>query len=113
MKENVNKKIAPQDQLIVEVPDQAHQLLLLEFARAQGLKAFVPGRSRKRVALAGPAEKAKEAVIAARPLGYALEAKRLQALRGVLAENSLKVPPGLAAAISKFGALGAGVAIKN
>ena len=113
MEQNIDAKVAREEKLVVEVPDASHQILLVEFVRPRGPRAFVPSRSRRRVAIASPAEEAKEAVIAARPLGYAFEARRFRALRDVLAGNDLNAPPGLTKAISRFDAMAAGVAVRK
>ena len=91
--------VKPKDEFWARVPDQGHQILLVQTAAARGLGTHVPGRSRKRVLLHGTHSEVQAAVNESARLGLLLDLRRLEALEVLLQENGLRVPLNLAKAL--------------
>ncbi|MDP2898631.1 MAG: hypothetical protein Q8Q12_19000 [bacterium] len=87
---------------VVGVPDQANQILLMQFARARGLRAYVPGRSEKRVVLRASEAEVRRIVKECGALSMVLEIRRLKVLREVLEEHGLQVPEELDSALARL-----------
>ena len=92
-------RTGPATEFVSKVPDEIHQILLLQVASAQGLDAVIPGRSRRRVLLKGSRSEVQAAVNEAARLGLLLDLKCLEALEDLLQQKGLQVPLKLAKAL--------------
>jgi len=88
------EKEAP-DKTVLRVPDPCYVILLMEVARAHGMKAHTSARSPSRVILYGAPDEVEAVVEAAGKLACDLQAKVIKALVEILEANDLKVPLGL------------------
>ncbi len=75
------------------LPDEASQVLVIEFARSRGLNAFVPGRSRRRVVIRTRKQEADSPAAEVRPLIARLQLLHVKAVAEVLEENEVPVSP--------------------
>ena len=85
----------PTEEFGFQVPDEVHQVLLIEIARGHGLPAFVRPRSRRRVWVRGAKAEVDAVAATARRLAVQLQDLQLKALVEVLENNSLRVSPNL------------------
>ena len=84
----------------LRVHDDLHQLLARQVARKRGLKANIPGRSRKKVILYATRPQAQAVANEAARIGELLQLKQFEALEAILQEHALEVPLELQTTIS-------------
>jgi len=82
-------------EFVFTVPDEIHQVLLIEVACGLGLRAFVRPRAKRRVWVCGSKTEADAVATTARQLAEQLQALQLKALGEVLAKNGLRPSPDL------------------
>jgi hypothetical protein len=82
-------------EFVFTVPDEIHQVLLIEVARGLGLRAFIRPRAKRRVWVCGSKTEADAVATTARQLAEQLQALQLKALDEVLMKNGLRPSPSL------------------
>jgi len=90
-----------EDEFVLQADDGASQLLVFAIAKVRGLKAFVPGRSRRRVAIRARKEVADSVVSEVRRLVNQLHLMQVKAVGQVLEENGISVSPERASLFAK------------
>jgi hypothetical protein len=86
---------------VFQVPDEVHQVLLIEIARGLGLRAFARPRSRRRVWVCGAKPEVDAVAATARRLAGQLQTLQMRALGEVLEKNGLRVSPNLLKLVSE------------
>lgn len=82
-------------QFVCAVPDDLHQVLLIEIARGLGLRPFVRPRAKRRVWVCGSKTEADALSAVARRLVPQFQVQQLKALVEVLEKNGLRPSPNL------------------
>ena len=78
--------------VVLKLADQAHQLFLVEVARARGLKSFAPGRSRTKAMVYGSPADVRAVLADAAKITATYERGRIALLVDILEQNHLRVP---------------------
>ncbi len=79
-------------EFLVGVQDWQTKILLKQFAQSKGMRAYIPRRSRSRIALQGKEEVYRVVLKEVRVLAMFLEKRQLEMLQEFLKQHALEVP---------------------
>ena len=100
MNETMDTKVGNTIERLYRVPDEDCLALLLGVANSRGVAVSRPGRSRRQVALRGPAVEVDAVANEIRKLSLRLLVRRFQTIEDLLRENGMPVPAAVIRALA-------------